>query len=129
VRTHVADGCGLTGGSGCGGSGARLGIASSTAIHKPAADFDPGVELSAREGPGPGDRGARAAVSWVFGLKHFEHPFGAIGGPSGDQASIRLAERLRRIHLLLRAAPISIFQFRQPTSDQEPSVLTTRVPE
>jgi hypothetical protein len=96
VRAHMADGHGLTGGSGSGsGCGSLLFVGRHT-THEAPANLLGSVELSAGVRPSASDGGARAVVSWSIGLKQPEHPLCTIRGPCGDTASFSLAERLRR---------------------------------
>lgn len=70
VRAHMGDGCGLSrraGGSRCRGSAH---LTSGRTVDKPAADRFRDAKLPTSEGPRPGDRGARAAVSRSLRLKH-----------------------------------------------------------
>jgi hypothetical protein len=69
VRSHVGDGGGLRGGPG-GSHRSRAGnLACGTAGHKPPADLVGGTELTASEGPGPGDGVAGATICRSLGLK------------------------------------------------------------
>jgi hypothetical protein len=63
VRTHVADGYGLTGGSGGGCGCGCLCVTGSDATDESTADLLGGVQLSSGERPGPGNRSARAVIS------------------------------------------------------------------
>ena len=69
VRAHVGDGCGLRGRPG--GSHRRRAIhrACGTASNKPPVDLFGGTELTAGEGPGPGDGVAGAAICRSLCLK------------------------------------------------------------
>jgi hypothetical protein len=98
VRTHVADGHGLTGGSGSGSGCGSLDLVGRHATDEAPANLLGSVELSSGERPSASDGGARAVVSWSAGLKQAEHPLCAIRSPCGDLASFGLAERLRRSH-------------------------------
>jgi hypothetical protein len=98
VRAHVADGDGLTGGSGSGRCGGILYVTRTDATGKSTANFLGGVELSAGERPGPSDESPRAAIIWSLSLKEPENPVGAVGGPRGDKAAAGFAERLWRSH-------------------------------
>jgi hypothetical protein len=69
VRAHVSDGCGLGGRpGGCHGSRA-IHLACGTAGNKPSADLFGGTELTASEGPGPGDGVAGASICRSLCLK------------------------------------------------------------
>nr|WP_163548555.1 hypothetical protein [Candidatus Frankia nodulisporulans] len=98
VRAHVADGYGLTGGSGSGSCRRSLHITGIDPTHESTADLLGSVQLSPGERPGPGDGSARAVILWSFGLEQHQNPLCAIGGPCGDKTSIGFAERLRRSH-------------------------------
>jgi hypothetical protein len=91
VRTHVADGYGLTGGSGSGHCRWSLHITGSNPTHEPTADLLGSVQLSAGERPGPGDGSARAVINWSFGLEQPQNPLCAIGGPCGHKAPVGFA--------------------------------------
>jgi hypothetical protein len=69
VRSHVGDGCGLRGRPG--GSHRSRGsyLACGTARNKPPADLFGGTELTASEGPGPGDGVTGAIVCRRLCLK------------------------------------------------------------
>jgi hypothetical protein len=98
VRTHVADGCGLTGGSGGGSGRGSLHLAGRDTANESAADLLGSVELSSGERASAGDGSARAVISWRFSLKESQNPLSAVGGPCGDEASVGFAQRLRRSH-------------------------------
>ena len=90
VRTHVADGYGLTGGSGGGSGCGSLYVTGSAATDESTADLLGSVQLCSGERPGPGNRSARAVISWCFSLKQPQNPLSAVGGPGGDKASVGL---------------------------------------
>jgi hypothetical protein len=69
MRTHVADGYGLTGGPGSREGRGRFHGAARHTADEAAANLLGGVQLSSGEGPSPGDGSARAIVRWSFGLK------------------------------------------------------------
>lgn len=95
MRAHVADGCGLTGGSGRGSRCGRLYFAGGAAIDKSSANFHARAQLAASERPGPSDCSARAAISGAFGLEQPQNPLSAVGGPCSNEAPVELGERLR----------------------------------
>jgi hypothetical protein len=94
----VADGDGLTGGSGSGRCGGTLYLTRTDATGKPTANLVGSVELSAGECASPGDECPRAAIIWSLSLKEPENPVGAVGGPGGDKAAVGFAERVWRSH-------------------------------
>jgi hypothetical protein len=65
----MADGDGLTGGSGSAPCGRGLHITRSDATGKPTADLVRGAQLSPGERTGAGDESPRAAVIWRLSLK------------------------------------------------------------
>ena len=65
----MADGDGLTGGSGCGRCGGSLYITRTDATGKPTANLLGSVQLSPGERAGPGDGRARAVIIWSLSLK------------------------------------------------------------
>ena len=65
----MADGDGLTGGSGCGRRGRCLYITRTDATGKPTADLLGSVQLSPGERAGPGDESPRAVIIWSLSLK------------------------------------------------------------
>jgi hypothetical protein len=69
VRTHVADGDGLTGGSGSSRCGGTLYITRADATSEPTANLLGCVELAASERAGSGDQSPRAAIIWGLSLK------------------------------------------------------------
>jgi hypothetical protein len=91
VRTHMADGYGLTGGSGDGSGCRSLYVTGSAATDESTADLLSSVQLSLSERPGSGNRSARAVISWRFSLIQPQNPLGAVGGPRGDKASVGFA--------------------------------------
>jgi hypothetical protein len=96
VRAHVADGHGLTGGSGSGSGRGSVHLVCRHATDEAPANLLGSIELSSGERPSASNRGARAVVIWSVGLKQAEHSLCTIRGPHGDTASVGLAERLRR---------------------------------
>lgn len=95
MRTHVANGCGLTRGPGGSGGCGRFRLTGSSAVDKSPTYLDARVQLPASKRPGSGNRSARAAIIRSFGFKHPQDPFGAICGPRSEEAPIRFAKRLR----------------------------------
>jgi hypothetical protein len=91
VRTHVADGYGLAGGSGSGSCRGSLHLTGSDATDESTADLLGSVQLSPGERPGPGDERTRAVILWSFGLEHPQNPLCAVGGPCGDETSVGFA--------------------------------------
>lgn len=65
----MADGYGLTGGSGGGSCRGSLHLTGSDATYESTADLLGSLQLSPGERPGPSDRSARALISWSLGLK------------------------------------------------------------
>jgi hypothetical protein len=98
VRTHVADGYGLTGGSGGGSGCGSLYVTGSDASGESTADLLGSVQLSSGECPGSGNRSARAVISRRFSLKQPQNSLSAVGGPRGHKAPVGFTERLRRSH-------------------------------
>ena len=98
VGSHVADGDGLTGGSGSGQGGGSVDVTRSYATDESTPDFVGRVELSPGEGAGPRDGRAGAIITWSFGLEQRENSLGAVGGPCGVKTSVGFAQRLRRPH-------------------------------
>ncbi len=98
VRAHMADGDGLTGGSGSGRCGGSRDFTWTDAAGKPAANLLDGVHLSPGKRARPGDESTRAVVIWSLGLEQPQDPLSAIGGPCGDKTSIAFTERLWRSH-------------------------------
>jgi hypothetical protein len=69
VRAHMADGDGLSGGSGSGRCGGGLHITSADATDKPTADLLRGVQLSPGECAGPSDQSPRAVIARRLSLE------------------------------------------------------------
>ena len=69
MRTHVADGDGLTSGSGSGRCGGSLDVARTDATGKPSADLLGSLPLSPRERSGPVDETSRAVIIRRLGLE------------------------------------------------------------
>jgi hypothetical protein len=65
----MADGDGLTGGSGCGRCGGTLYITRTDATGKPAANLLGSVQLCPGERAGPGDESPGAVIIWSLSLK------------------------------------------------------------
>jgi hypothetical protein len=98
MRTHVADGDGLTGGPGSGRCGRRVDIARTDATGKAPADPFCSLQLAPRERSRPGDERPRAVIMRRLGLEEPEHSLCTIRGPGGDRTSLGFAQRLRRSH-------------------------------
>jgi hypothetical protein len=96
MRAHVADGRGLTGGTGSGGGCGSLHLVGRHATDEAPANLPGRVALSSGERPSASEGGARPVVGWSGGLEQAENPLCTIGSPCGDTASFGLAERLRR---------------------------------
>jgi hypothetical protein len=99
VGAHMADGDGLTGGSGSGRCSGRLHLTGTDATDKTAADLLRRAQLSSGERASPGDERPRAAIIWSLGLEQPENPLGAVSGPGGDETSVGFTQRLGRAHL------------------------------
>jgi hypothetical protein len=98
VRAHVADGYGLTGGSGSRRGCRSFHLAARHPTDEAATNLLGSAQLSSGERASGGDGSARAIVCWSFGLKQLQDPLCATGSPCGDKASVGFAERLRRCH-------------------------------
>jgi hypothetical protein len=98
VRAHVAHGYCLTRGSGGRQGGRRSPLGNGDAPDEPATDLRGGVQLSPGVSPSSGDGSTRTIVGWSLGLEQPQDALGAVGGPSGDETPVRLAEGLGRSH-------------------------------
>jgi hypothetical protein len=98
VRAHVADGYGLTCGSGGREGYRRFHFANGHASDEPTTDLGGGVHLSSGVSPSSGDGGTKAIVGRNLGLEQPQDALCAIGGPCGDETPVGLAERLGRSH-------------------------------
>lgn len=96
MRSHMADGHRLTGGSGSGQCGRRFDLTRRYATFESAADFLGSVQLSPGERAGTGDGRAGPFITWSFGLKQSKNPLCAVGGPGGHKTAVSFAQRLRR---------------------------------
>jgi len=81
---HVADGYGLTGGSGSGGGCGSPYFAGRHATGEAATNPLGSGQLASGERPSAGDGSARAIVSWSLGLEKPQDPLCTIGSPCGD---------------------------------------------
>jgi len=86
----VADGYGLTGGSGGGSGCGSLYVTGSNATGESTADLLGSVQLSPGERPAPGNPSARAVIGWCFSLKQPQNPLSAVGGLGSDKAPVGL---------------------------------------
>ena len=108
MRTHVADSGGLTGGSSRGCCGGSFHLTCTDATDKAPADFSGGVQVSAGKCAGPGDESPRPIVIRSLGLKQPQDSLGAVGGPCGNKAAVRFAQRLWRRHQTDCHAPYEV---------------------
>jgi hypothetical protein len=88
VRTHMADGNGLTGGSGGSSSRGSLHLADRHTTDEPTPNLLGSVQLSSGERPSAGDGSARAVITWYFSLKQPQNPLGTVGSPRGGKAPV-----------------------------------------
>jgi hypothetical protein len=93
----VAHGYGLTGGLGGRQGGRRSPLGNGDASDEPATDLRSGVQLSPGVSPSSGDGSTRTIVGRDLG-KQPQDALGAVGGPSGDETPVGLAEGLGRSH-------------------------------
>ncbi len=105
VRSHMAHGYALTGGSSSGHRRGSTYMTRNDAPDKPAANLVSGVQFSSGERPCPGNEGPRPPITWGVSLEESQNPLGAVGGPCGHKAPVRLAERLGRSHHLAAFVP------------------------
>jgi hypothetical protein len=91
VRAHVADRGRLTRGPGGGRRGGIPHFSRTDAPGKPTAYRLGGVQLSPRERAGAGDESPRAVIIWRNRLEYPESALRTVGGPGGDEPSVRLA--------------------------------------
>ena len=96
VRSHVADGGGLTGGPGRSHRGRSVHLAHPNATCEPLADPLGRVQGPPHVGAGPGDQRPRSVIIGSFGLEQIKDPLRAVGRPGGDEAAVSLAQRLGR---------------------------------
>jgi hypothetical protein len=78
--------------------GRRSPLGNGDASDEPATDLRSGVQLSPGVSPSSGDGSTRTIVGWSLGLEQPQDALGAVGGPSGDETPVGLAEGLGRSH-------------------------------
>jgi hypothetical protein len=96
VGAHVAGRYGLAGGSRSRGSYRSRHLGGRHTTDEATTNLLRSVQLSSGKRPRAGDERARTIVSWSFSLEQRDDPLCTIGRPSGDQAPIGFAHRLRR---------------------------------
>ena len=87
----MADGYGLTRGSGSGGRRRNLDLAGRNTTDESTADLVGNIQLSPRERSRPGDGSARTVILRSFGLEQPQDPLCAVGGPCGDKTPVGFA--------------------------------------
>jgi hypothetical protein len=92
VRAHVRDAGRLPGRPRCGLRGGGGHHLRGPVGDEASADLPGRVELAGREGPCPRDGVTRTVVVGRLRLEEWQDPFGAIGGPGGDEAAVGFGE-------------------------------------
>ncbi len=98
VRTHMADGDGLTGGPRRGHCRRSFQVVRADATGKATADLVRSGELSTGECTSPGDESPRAVIIWSFSLKDGQNALCTVGSPRRNKTSVGFAQRLWRYH-------------------------------
>ncbi len=98
VRTHMADGDGLTGGPRRGHCRRSFQVVRADATGKATADLVRSAELSTGERTSPGDESPRAVIIWSFSLKDGQNALCTVGSPRRNKTSVGFAQRLWRYH-------------------------------
>ena len=98
VRTHMADGDGLTGGARSGHCRRSFQVVRADATGKATADLLRSAELSTGECTSPGDESPRAVIIWSFSLKDGQNALCAVGSPRRNKTSLGFTQRLKRCH-------------------------------
>ncbi len=98
VRTHMADGDGLTGGPRRGHCSRSFLFVHADASGKATADLVRSAQLSPGERTSPGDESPRAVIIWGFSLKDGQNALCTVGSPRRDKTSAGFAQRLWRCH-------------------------------
>jgi hypothetical protein len=98
VRTHMADGDGLTGGPRRGHCRRSFHVVRADATGKATADLVRSGELSTGECTSPGDESPRAVIIWSFSLKDGQNALCTVGSPRRNKTSVGFAQRLWRCH-------------------------------